>query len=152
MPNPALHAGAVNQVPFATTGVCEHCGDTFSYWLVHNGFNDSAYAYCETCGACALFSRWFKNIPEGASFTPYGVLPPASEPFVKLCTCGGHFRANAKPRCPSCFEELCAKKAATYIESNAPGTALGWRWQRNWTGVYSIIIENRFADNPWMNP
>ena len=152
MPNPTFDAGPLNQAPVVTKGACEHCGGFFSYSLVHNGFHDSAYAYCEACGMCALFSGWFRDIPKDVSLTLYGPLAPTAEPFLRPCLCGGHFRANAKPRCPHCSKELCAEKAARYIESNAPGTRLGWRWQRNWVGVYSIVIENRFADNPWMNP
>jgi hypothetical protein len=35
-------------------GDCEHCKKKFGYYLIHNGFNDSAYAYCDTCGSTAL--------------------------------------------------------------------------------------------------
>lgn len=37
-------------------GTCEECGRDFPYYLVHNGFNDSAYAYCEDCGQTALLA------------------------------------------------------------------------------------------------
>jgi transcription elongation factor Elf1 len=39
-------------------GKCEHCGESFSYRLIHNGFNESAYAYCGTCGMTALLDGW----------------------------------------------------------------------------------------------
>jgi acetolactate synthase-1/2/3 large subunit len=30
------------------TGTCDSCTGSFQYSLTHNGFNDSAYAYCES--------------------------------------------------------------------------------------------------------
>jgi hypothetical protein len=42
---------------------------------------------------------------------------------------------------------LSAELATTYIEHNAPGTKKGWRWQRNWSGVYGIVIEDKRIDN-----
>lgn len=63
------------------------------------------------------------------------------EPFLTPCFCGGHFRKGATPRCPDCGMTLSAESATNYIEKNAPGTAKGWRWQRNWSGIYCIAIE-----------
>jgi predicted nucleic acid-binding Zn ribbon protein len=31
-------------------GECESCGRSFRYYLVHSGFNDSAYVHCDRCG------------------------------------------------------------------------------------------------------
>jgi hypothetical protein len=34
------------------------------------------------------------------------------------------------------------------VEKNAPGSASGWRWQRNWQDTYAIVIEGRIqTDN-----
>jgi hypothetical protein len=38
-----------------------------------------------------------------------------------------------------------------WIEAGAPRTAGGWRWQRNWQGLYAITIEGRVVRNPWRN-
>jgi hypothetical protein len=43
------------------TGNCHACGGLFSYQLIHNGFNDSAHAYCDRYGPTALFSGWCKT-------------------------------------------------------------------------------------------
>jgi hypothetical protein len=40
------------------TGRCEHCEKQFSYKIIHNGFNDSAYAYCEKCPFTVLLGMW----------------------------------------------------------------------------------------------
>jgi hypothetical protein len=118
--------------------------------LIHNGFNDSAYGYCDRCGATALFSAYSDAAPKGVDVGFHGPLRADAEPWVRPCTCGGQFRGSAAPRCPHCAKELSADASAAYIEHNAPGTAQGWRWQRSWQGIYAIVIENRLAENPWI--
>jgi len=49
------------------SGSCEHCRHEFPYALIHNGFNDSAFAYCDACGTTSILSGWFKSIPADAS-------------------------------------------------------------------------------------
>src|SRR5207249_2445978 len=44
-------------------GTCEHCGQTFGYWLVHCGFSDCSYAHCDKCGMTAILSSWDKHMP-----------------------------------------------------------------------------------------
>ena len=43
------------------TGLCEHCSKPFGYYLVHHGFNDSAYAYCDRCSYTVILSGWSKT-------------------------------------------------------------------------------------------
>ena len=128
-------------------GTCENCKRNFAYATIHNGFNDSAFAYCDRCGRAAFFSAWSKR-PSDAVFQQ-GSLPSHLESLCAPCECGGNFRANASPRCPHCHEELSAELAASYIERDAAGTAKGWRWQRSWNGLYAIVIEGRSAKDPW---
>src|ERR1041384_1349194 len=109
-------------------GTCEHCRRAFSYRLIHNGFNDSAFAYCDRCGCLAILSHWSKW-PK-AIIPGIGGIKPEIEMYLAPCSCGGRFRADAAPRCPHCHQILSAEEAATYIEANAPGTAKGWKWQR----------------------
>jgi hypothetical protein len=40
------------------TGHCEHCKKAFGYYLIHNGFNESSYAYCDSCGTTLLLDGW----------------------------------------------------------------------------------------------
>jgi len=49
-------------------GTCKHCGLIFEVKLIHNGFNYSSYAYCDTCGITALLSGWAKRWPQGVEF------------------------------------------------------------------------------------
>jgi hypothetical protein len=128
-------------------GVCEHCKKQFGYYLIHNGFNDSSYAYCDACGLTALFSLW--TVPKSISVKPHQIITPEIEPHIAPCQCGGAFKASAVPRCPHCQQTLSAVLATDYIERQAEGTKKGWRWQRMWTGLYCIIIEDRVVHDVW---
>jgi hypothetical protein len=71
----------------------------------------------------------------------------AMEQYLTPCECGGRFRRGAAPRCPRCAESLSTESATSYIESNAPGTKNGWHWQRSWSRLYCIVIENKMVEN-----
>jgi hypothetical protein len=128
-------------------GHCDHCGKSFGYDLLHNGFNDSAYAYCEQCGMLSILDGW--KIPERINLKIHQMITPDIEPFLDQCSCGGKFTAGASPRCPHCTAPLSAEKATAWIEANAPGTKKGWRWQRNWIGIYAISIEKHSVNDNW---
>jgi hypothetical protein len=130
-------------------GTCGACNNGFEYMLIHNGFNDSAYGYCDRCGTTALFDGYSDSVPKGVNVGLHGPLRPEAEKFVRPCACGGHFRGSAAPRCPRCATELSAEASAEFIERHAPAAAKGWRWQRSWQGLYSIVIDNRLVRDPW---
>ena len=134
------------------TGSCDSCRGKFHYQLVHNGFNDSAFAYCEVCGSSALLSCWYDRIPLEAKLKVHGPINPEAEALLTPCACGGKFRAGASPRCPHCRAVLSAEASREFIEANAPGTAKGWRWQGSWDGMYSILIEGRNVNDNWLPP
>src|ERR1700720_1205354 len=118
------------------TGNCESCASHFQYELLHNGFGDTAYAYCERCGRTALLSCWYSNIPPEAHLKVHGPVNIEAESLLAPCECGGAFRAAGSPRCPKCHVALSAEASMSFIEANAPGTVKGWRWQRSWQGLY----------------
>jgi hypothetical protein len=130
-------------------GQCQSCTKEFSYRLQHNGFGDSAFAYCDRCGSLASLSGWFAGIPEAAHLKVQGPINPEAEALLAPCACGGTFRAGASPRCPHCLAPLDATAATAYIERDAPGTEKGWRWQRSWQGTYSIVVEERWVQDNW---
>lgn len=132
-----------------SSGTCEHCKLSFSYTLVHNGFNDSAFAYCNSCSTTAILSVWFEAIPPSAGFVPHSRISPQSEAWLQPCPCGGSFKADASPRCPHCNYVLSAEAARSWIEHNSPGSAKGWRWQNSWSGVYSLVIEQKLVKDNW---
>jgi|SRR5579862_541336 len=128
-------------------GLCEHCKKQFGYYLIHNGFNESAYAYCGSCGLTALLDGW--KVPKGIHMVRHQSITPEVEPYLALCRCGGSFKAGAGPRCPHCQQPLSAVQATDYIERQAAGTKKGWRWQQEWTSLYCIIIEDRVVHDNW---
>src|SRR5690348_17402033 len=114
-------------------GECEHCGKQFGYYLIHSGFNDSFYAYCSDCGMTADLSIYSNRMPKlPKDCHPFREICAELEPYIEACGCGGRFKKGSSPRCPHCKQPLSAEDAATYIEKNAPGTKVGWVWQRNW--------------------
>lgn len=126
------------------TGHCDRCQESFRYYLIHNGFNDSVYAYCSLCTMTAELSLLSASFPPAIRATAEcGLIPEELQQFLKPCLCGGEFTRDAIPRCPKCREGLSAVEATPWIEQNAPGFAKGWRWQRNWVGIYSMIIEDK---------
>ena len=129
-------------------GTCEHCGRTFGYRLLHNGFNESCYAYCARCGATAVIDTGYEDRVAYGLLRHRRISPPA-ELLLASCNCGGAFGADADPRCPHCFNILSALAAATWIERDVRGTSNGWKWQRNWNDAYAIIIDERTVRNPW---
>lgn len=131
------------------TGTCDECRHTFAYTLIHNGFNDSAFAYCDCCGMTALFDGWSPHVPAGVDVGLHGPIDRSVEALVEPCGCGGRFRGASAPRCSHCHATLSAERASEYIERNAAGTASGWRWQRRWNGLYAIVVDNRVVQDPW---
>lgn len=131
-------------------GSCEHCAQSFEYMLVHNGFNESAYAYCDHCGQTALLDGW--KVPPSIKITAQRPLESIAEHLLQPCPCGGSFKGNAVPRCPKCRQVLSAEVATEWIEAQAPGTKKGWRWQRNWHGIYCIVIDGRLVRDNWRPP
>src|SRR6185436_18700846 len=119
------------------TGTCESCAHEFGYMLIHNGFNDTAFGYCDRCGMTAFFGAYSARTPKEIVVGFHGPMTSAAEKLADPYECGRHFRGTTAPRCPHCHETLSAEKAADYIERNAPGTAKGWRWQKSWSGLYA---------------
>src|SRR5271156_2569676 len=112
-------------------GKCNECGKSFGFYLIHNGFNSTSYAYCDSCGMTAFFSLY--KIPKiDVKLEAYQAITPEIEPFLQNCSCGGKFHSGAMPRCPHCHCSLSATEATSYIEeAHAPAAKKGWRWQRN---------------------
>jgi hypothetical protein len=127
-------------------GVCDQCSRTFHYYLINNGFNDSWYAYCDRCGTTAILSL---HSPKVSKFwsgkTVQGRIPLEIEPYLRPCSCGGHFLVTGSPRCLRCTLALLAAEAASWIETQAPGAKKGWRWQKSWDGLYCMVIERRIV-------
>jgi hypothetical protein len=122
-------------------GDCEHCGRFYRYSLWNSGFGNNSYAYCDQCGLLAIVSD-SNSLVEGFPRKPVDneEIDKSWEPFLRPCACGGRFRKGASPRCPWCNEVLSPTHAADHIEAH--GSGRGWQWQRNWSGLYCMAIED----------
>jgi len=131
-------------------GTCDHCGENFEFEIFHNGFGDTSYAYCDTRSMTAILSGWNKRWPSGVKCTQ-AEIAPEMQPHLKPCECGGRFTKGNSPRCPHCKQPLAAEKATEHIERQSPGTQKGWRWQRNWSGIFCAVVDGRQVANIFQN-
>jgi hypothetical protein len=133
------------RVPTVHEGACAHSGAVFRFELVHSGLNGSAFAYCGDCGCTALLD----GRKPGSPVALHGPITGDAEALLAACACGGGFAGNHAPRCPHCRGTLDAKSATGYIEAAIQPVAAGWKWQGDWHGLYCMIVEKRFAVDPW---
>lgn len=131
-------------------GKCLNYGEEFEYRIIHSGFDDSAYCYCDQCGKTAILSTLHRPIPHGVRLLTHQRIDAEIERFLRGCDCGGRFTHEADPRCPNCRQELSATKCAEFIDRNAPGTLEDWRWQQSWDGLYFIVIEGNLVRDNWI--
>jgi hypothetical protein len=132
----------------ATFLTCEACRHPFRYRLIHSGFNNSSYAYCSMCGMTAILSA-YGPVPAAIPIRWYEAISTTVETHLRPCACGGRFTRDSAPRCPNCHVQLSPDGVTTTIEANAPGTGNG-RWQRSWTGLYCLIVEERAVEDNWV--
>jgi|HubBroStandDraft_1064217.scaffolds.fasta_scaffold01599_11 hypothetical protein len=128
---------------------CDACGRYFRYRLVHAGFSNTAYAYCDECGMASLLSA-YGPVPDSVQVPWHEAISTEVESHLRPCPCGGHFVRGSAPRCPTCKAALSADAVAAPIEAGALGTAKGWRWQRSWTGLYCVIVKDRVVNDNWL--
>ena len=135
-------------------GYCNKCGFKFSYELIHNGFNETAYAYCDSCGKTLFLEEHYKQIPQTCLLffkikDRYEKINRDIEQFLEKCECGGKFARSTKPRCPHCKEVLSTKNATEFIFKNSKPGSINSGWRISWNSLYAIIINNKKVYNKW---
>lgn len=131
-------------------GRCDKCGMEFQYDISHTGWGYYSYAYCDKCGKTAFLQVFSQKAPEKIKKRQHmKKISEDMEQCIEQCSCGGSFKHDALPRCPTCNNTLSAEAAREYIERNAPGTKKGWQWQGNWDDLYAIVIENNMIEDNW---
>jgi hypothetical protein len=92
---------------------CPECRRVFQVdqkYAYHAGFSNVGFLYCDTCPNLVVFSSFDPRYEEIV-----GKLHPWTLNLYKkwkverqliTCTCGGHFRFSAPPRCPLCNEPI----------------------------------------------
>ncbi len=128
-------------------GTCESCGLDFEFYLVHNGFNNSAYSYCNACGKTAILDVLFYQYDQLGIGS--GRIAKNKVQYIANCECGGKFQFESKPRCPHCLEEISAEAASKYINRKSDDPRGEWNWQQDWSGIYCILIEQNVVRNNW---
>ena len=133
------------------SGKCERCGKLFEYYLIHNGFNESSYAYCDKCGKIAFLNT--HSVPDVLKqhfleYARHKSISEELEKYIEKCSCGGNFKCGTSPRCPHCKQILSPIEANKYIKSDPPNKE-GWHWQNNWTDTYAIVIGNNKINDNW---
>ena len=93
------------------------CGKQFGYYLIHSGFNESAYAYCDQCGETCLLDLW--RLPSTVERMDQGIIPESLEPLLVSCKCGGAFRKEASPRA-NCNSNLSAERGENSLKLMQP--------------------------------
>jgi hypothetical protein len=96
------------------------------------------------------FLNPFGPVPDSVQVRWYEAISTEVESHLRPCPCGGRFVRGAAPRCPICKMVLSPDAVASAIEADSPGTAKGWRWQRNWTGLCCVIVEDRVVNDNWL--
>ena len=66
-------------------GKCETCSNAFGYILIHSGFNDSQYAYCDHCGMTAILDHYSPKCPKPLPAEPYRTISETMEPLLQPC-------------------------------------------------------------------
>jgi hypothetical protein len=67
-----------------------------------------------------------------------------------VCVLGGIFGQRVLQVSALWLRVITGNWPLGYIEKNSLGTSKGWRWQRNWQGMYCIVIDGRLIENNWM--
>ena len=145
--------------PFHSLGVmtahsviCKSCGANVEGELYHLGFSDMDCMYCDSCPRVLLLKdytlaerhgiNWPQLQPGDPGWEHYNrhLIPYYArfEALFKPCVCGGHFRASAAPRCPSCNGFL----AGVAPPADQPST---------WHKGHVFITLGSFTDTEWLN-
>jgi len=74
--------------------------------VIHAGFDDSGFLYCDKSGDLLFWSAFdptYKKIVDGVlPWTLSDEQKKKVESALKECDCGGKFLFSAPPRCPNC--------------------------------------------------
>lgn len=132
--------------------ICKSCEARIEGELYHLGFSDMDCMYCDSCPRVLLLKdytlaerhgiKWPQLQPgdPGWEFYNRHLLPYYArfEALFKPCVCGGHFRASAAPRCPSCNG---------FLFGVAPPADQPSTWHKG----HVFITLGSFTDTEWLN-
>lgn len=74
--------------------------------IIHSGFNDSGFMYCDNCPNILTWSIYDRNYEKLVNGKVPWLLNDSEKNLIEesviKCESGGNFRFSAKPRCPNC--------------------------------------------------
>jgi putative hemolysin len=137
-------------------GQCDSCGVAFDWYPIHNGFDNSFYAYCSGCGTTAILDFYGTPLTQHPAVAklPTGEIPQEIEYLLQSCSCGSRFQAGAKPRCPRCAHELLPRAGANGGSSSVAPQRRNAGWPLTWNPaqIYCIFINDKVVNNPFRQP
>ena len=78
--------------------------------IIHSGFDDTGFMYCDKCGDILTWDAYDPNYEAIVGDKLPWMLNDDEkirvEKAVISCDCGGNFKFEAKPRCPKCNNEI----------------------------------------------
>lgn len=129
-------------------GSCENCNQRFSYALIHNGFNDSAYAYCDTCG-CVASSLLGREPPTASRFASTARLPRTSSGTLIDVAAGVSFELKHRRDARIADTHSRLMSPPDILRRMRQGPRKDGAGNVNWQGLYCIIVEGRSIKAPW---
>lgn len=89
---------------------CKYAIDVSYPRIIHAGFSDSGFLYCDKNGDLVTWSSYDKTYAGLVSNKHPWDLSRKEKALVEKnlidCPCGGKFTFAAKPRCPNCNHEI----------------------------------------------
>lgn len=129
---------------------CPTCKHSYYGRVLHAGFDDSEFLYCDRCFRIALLSIYSRSadillrlaVPALWSWRESAASRIEIEASLRGCECGGRFTFDAVPKCFNCQSVLPLE---TILEAFG---AHGW-WGVGWRGFYCLIQEEHLVQNPY---
>ena len=131
---------------------CSACGQDFKVRVVHSGFSNDEFLYCDRSHHVAvleIYSRTSSLLLRLADECGRGLWDwresaeyrARIEGALRSCPCGGRFTFSAGPRCPRCRVPLALDEVRAQVElfGNA-----GWR------GAYYLILDDGSVEEPFL--
>lgn len=87
-------------------GACEHCQQTFDYWLLQCQRTKSAYVYCDSCGTTAILSLTDPRMPHLPNSQARKRFAPPSSPIFFAVIAVANSNAAPSPAVLSATEQF----------------------------------------------
>ena len=98
------------QVQFHLCRFCEYKINISYPNIIHSGFNENGFMYCDSCPNLLTWSIFDFNYEQLINNKVPWLLNDDEKNIIERsvikCECGGNFKFSAQPRCPNCNNEI----------------------------------------------